>query len=116
MRLIGIAERALERKCVRTSQRIAECRTAIEQARRLTLHAAHRMDTVGNKVPKAASVMIKAVVTAMTCKVWTGQSRPMPAAAPARTSAWPICMPWPAPCACPTGRVSCTASSWGGWS
>ncbi len=85
MRLIGMAERALERMCRRTSQRvafgkpvsepgvtverIAECRIAIEQARLLTLHAAHRMDTVGNKVAKAEIAMIKVAVPAMACKV-----------------------------------------------
>ncbi len=85
MRLIGMAERALERMCRRTSQRVAfgkpvseqgvtvervaECRIAIEQARLLTLHAAHRMDTVGNKVAKAEIAMIKVAVPAMACKV-----------------------------------------------
>jgi acyl-CoA dehydrogenase len=85
MRLIGMAERALERMCVRTSQRvafgkpvseqgvtverIAECRIAIEQARLLTLNAAHRMDSVGNKVAKAEIAMIKVAVPAMACKV-----------------------------------------------
>jgi acyl-CoA dehydrogenase len=85
MRLIGMAERALERLCQRTSsrvafgkpvseqgvtvERIAECRIAIEQARLLTLHAAHRMDTVGNKVAKAEIAMIKVAVPAMACKV-----------------------------------------------
>ncbi|HOB93126.1 MAG TPA: acyl-CoA dehydrogenase family protein [Aquabacterium sp.] len=85
MRLIGMAERALERMCKRTSarvafgkpvseqgvtvERIAECRIAIEQARLLTLHAAHRMDTVGNKVAKAEIAMIKVAVPAMACKV-----------------------------------------------
>jgi acyl-CoA dehydrogenase len=85
MRLIGMAERALERMCKRTSarvafgkpvseqgvtvERIAESRIAIEQARLLTLHAAHRMDTVGNKVAKAEIAMIKVAVPAMACKV-----------------------------------------------
>ena len=66
MRLIGLAERALELMCQRalsrvafgkpiaeqgvTLERIAESRILIEQARLLTLNAAHRMDTVGNKV------------------------------------------------------------------
>jgi acyl-CoA dehydrogenase len=85
MRLIGMAERALERLCQRTStrvafgkpvseqgvtvERIAECRIAIEQARLLTLNAAHRMDTVGNKVAAAEIAMIKVAVPAMACKV-----------------------------------------------
>ena len=85
MRLIGLAERALERMCQRTRQRvafgkrvseqgvtlerIAESRIAIEQARLLTLQAAHRMDTVGNKVAKAEIAMIKVAVPAMAEKV-----------------------------------------------
>ncbi len=85
MRLIGMAERALERMCQRTSsrvafgkrvseqgvtvERIAESRIAIEQARLLTLNAAHRMDTVGNKVAKAEIAMIKVAVPAMACQV-----------------------------------------------
>ena len=85
MRLIGLAERALERMCTRTSsrvafgkpvseqgvtvERIAECRIAIEQSRLLTLNAAERMDTVGNKVAKAEIAMIKVAVPAMACKV-----------------------------------------------
>jgi acyl-CoA dehydrogenase len=85
MRLIGLAERALERMCQRTStrvafgkpvaeqgvtvERIAESRIAIEQSRLLTLNAAHRMDTVGNKVAKAEIAMIKVAVPAMAAKV-----------------------------------------------
>jgi len=85
MRLIGLSERALERMCKRTKarvafgkpvaeqgvtvERIAECRIAIEQARLLTLQAAHRMDTVGNKVAKTEIAMIKVAVPAMASKV-----------------------------------------------
>jgi acyl-CoA dehydrogenase len=85
MRLIGLAERALERLCRRslervafgkpvahqgvTLERIAKSRIAIEQARLLTLNAAHRMDTVGNKVAKAEIAMIKVAVPAMASKV-----------------------------------------------
>ena len=85
MRLIGMAERALQRMCQRTRQRvafgkrvseqgvtlerIAESRIAIEQARLLTLNAAHRMDTVGNKVAKTEIAMIKVAVPAMAEKV-----------------------------------------------
>jgi acyl-CoA dehydrogenase len=65
MRIIGVAERALELMCDRASQReafgkrlseqgvirdwIAEARVRIEQLRLLTLKAAWLMDTVGNK-------------------------------------------------------------------
>ena len=85
MRLIGMAERALEKMCQRsrsrvafgkpvseqgvTVERIAEARIAIEQARLLTLNAAHRMDTVGNKLAKAEIAMIKVAVPTMACKV-----------------------------------------------
>jgi len=85
MRLIGLAERTLEKMCVRTrsrvafgkpvseqtvtQERIAESRIMIEQARLLTLHAAHMMDTVGNREAKAEIAMIKVAVPNMACQV-----------------------------------------------
>src|SRR5207249_10836864 len=69
MRAIGLAERALEKMCKRvksriafgkaiseqtvTLERIAEARIMIDQARWLTLNAAYKMDTVGNKAARA---------------------------------------------------------------
>jgi acyl-CoA dehydrogenase len=85
MRLIGLAERSLEKMCRRalarvafgrpvadqtvTQERIAEARIMIEQARLLTLQAAHRMDTVGNKEARRDIAMIKVAVPSMACKV-----------------------------------------------
>jgi acyl-CoA dehydrogenase len=85
MRLVGLAERALEKMCRRTQERvafgmpvaeqtvtlerIAESRIMIDQCRLLTLHAAHMMDTVGNKVAKAQIAMIKVAAPNMACKV-----------------------------------------------
>ena len=85
MRQIGLAERALERMCRRslerfafgksvasqgvTQERIAQSRILIDQARLLTLNAAHRMDTVGNKIAKAEIAMIKVAVPNMACQV-----------------------------------------------
>ncbi len=85
MREIGRAERALERMCKRTMgrvafgqpisengvtmERIAESRIMIEQARLLTLNAAYRMDTVGNKVARTEIAMIKVAVPNMTNQV-----------------------------------------------
>lgn len=85
MRQIGLAERALERMCLRTSsrvtfgrliseqtvtqERIAESRILIDQARLLTLNAAHAMDTVGNKAARAEIAMIKVAVPNMACRV-----------------------------------------------
>jgi len=85
MRLIGLAERALEQMCKRslsrvafgkpvaeqgvTLERIAESRIMIDQARLLVLNAAHMMDTVGNKVAAKEIAMIKVAAPAMACKV-----------------------------------------------
>lgn len=85
MRLIGLAERALERMCQRslarvafgqtvasqgvTMERIAQARIAITQARLLTLHAAERMDQLGNKAARAEIAMAKVAVPAMACQV-----------------------------------------------
>lgn len=85
MRLIGQAERALEKMCKRaksrvafgkpvseqtvTLERIAEARCLIDQARLLTLHAAWKMDTVGNKAARKEIAMIKVVAPTMACQV-----------------------------------------------
>ena len=85
MRLIGLAERSLEKMCLRaeqrvafgkpvadqgvTRERIAQSRIMIDQARLLTLNAAHMMDTVGNKAARAEIAMIKVAVPGMACQV-----------------------------------------------
>ncbi len=85
MRLIGVAERAIELMCERVKEReafgkplaeqgvimewIAESRMEIEQSRLLTLKAAHMMDTVGNKEAKAEIAMIKVVAPNTTLRV-----------------------------------------------
>lgn len=85
MRLIGLAERALEMMCRRSLQRvafgkalaeqgvslerIAEARILIDQARLLVLNASYMMDTVGNKVAAKEVAMIKVAAPAMACKV-----------------------------------------------
>ena len=85
MRSIGAAERALEMMVDRLQarmafgkplaeqsvwhERIAESRCMIDQARLLTLNAAHRMDVAGNKAARAEIAMIKVVAPNMSCQV-----------------------------------------------
>jgi acyl-CoA dehydrogenase len=85
MRLIGIAERALEAMCRRVKSRvafgkplaeqgtiradIAESRMDVDQARLLTLEAAYLMDTAGNKAARREIAMIKVVVPRMALRV-----------------------------------------------
>ncbi len=85
MRTIGVAERALEEMCRRVKSRvafgrplaemgqirqdIAASRCEIDQSRLLTLFAAHRMDTVGNKVSRTEIAEIKVVAPNMALKV-----------------------------------------------
>jgi acyl-CoA dehydrogenase len=85
MRLIGVAERALEKMCRRvqgrvafgrpiaeqsvTLERIAESRIRIDQARLLVYKAAWLMDTVGNKAARAEIAAIKIAAADTACQV-----------------------------------------------
>ena len=85
MRIIGIAERALDLLCKRSLERkafgkplaelggnydvIADCRIEIEMCRLMTLKAAHMMDTVGNKIAKSLIAQIKVAIPLMATRV-----------------------------------------------
>jgi acyl-CoA dehydrogenase len=85
MRLIGLAEVALEKMCRRaldrnafgkpladqgvSRERIAESRILIDQARLLVLNAADKMDKVGNRVARKEIAMIKVAAPNMACQV-----------------------------------------------
>lgn len=85
MRVVGMAEAALELMCKRVvsrvafhkplsdqsvwRERIAKSRMLIEQTRLLVLNAAYKMDTVGNKVAAREIAMIKVVAPNNCCKV-----------------------------------------------
>lgn len=85
MRLIGLAERALESMIERAQSRvafgsaisdkgvirqwIADSRIELEQARLLTLKTAYMMDKVGNKEAKKEIAMIKIVIPEVATKI-----------------------------------------------
>ncbi len=85
LRLIGLAERVLERMVTRVKERvafgkplaeqgviqewIADSRIAIDQARLLTYDAAERLDRDGNKAARTAIAMAKVVAPSMALAV-----------------------------------------------
>jgi acyl-CoA dehydrogenase len=85
MRNVGLAERVLEKMCLRLLsrvafgkriadqsiwlERIANCRILIDQTRLLVLNAADKMDRVGNKAARREIAMIKVAAPAMLNQV-----------------------------------------------
>ncbi len=85
MRIIGVAERALEMMCKRGTERstwgkqlaerdnfmerVADARINIEMCRLLTLKAAYMMDTVGNKAARQEIAMIKVAAPNMALDI-----------------------------------------------
>ncbi len=133
MRLIGLAERALEAMCRRAQSRvafgrrlsefgalrsdIADSRMEIEQTRLLTLKAAYMMDVAGNRRAKAEIAMIKVVAPNMALRVidraiqahWSGRRFEA-------ISFWLMPGPTRAPCAWRTARTKCTGKPSLKWS
>jgi acyl-CoA dehydrogenase len=85
MRAVGLAERALEMMCRRLGERVAfgkplaqqgvmiervaTSRIQIDQVRLLVLHAAWKMDEIGNKVARSEIAAIKVAAANMACEV-----------------------------------------------
>ena len=132
MRLIGLAERTLEKMCRRTQQRVAFGKPVAEQARDAGAHrriahhdragaaadaeCRHMMDTVGNKAARAEIAMIKVAVPNMACQVidWAIQAH----GGGGTSNDFGLAQPMPrrACCAWPTAPTKCTASSLARWS
>ena len=126
MRLIGLAERALESMCRRaetrvafgkpmseqtvTLERIAEARIMIEQSRLLTLKAAYMMDTVGNKVARSEIAMIKVAAPNMACQIIDWAIQTFGGGGTATTTSWRRRSRRPGCCEWPTDRTRCTAT------
>ncbi len=112
MRLIGQAERALELMVARAASRvafgkplpahqhvrelIAQSRMEIDQARLLTLNAAHMMDTVGNKEARGQIAAIKVVAPNVALRVIDRAIQVFGGAGVSRTPRWRRCTPRPA--------------------
>ena len=127
MRLIGVAERALELMCKRaterttwgktlaergvTQERIAQARIDIEMHRLLVLKAAYMMDTVGNKAARQEIAMIKVAAPNMALNIIDNAMQLHGGGA--MSQEFPLAYMWarPAPFALPTGRTRrCIAS------
>jgi len=121
MRCIGLAERALE-PCANGCKQewpsegasrqgtiragIAESRMEIEQARLLTLKAAHLMDTVGNKAARAEIAMIKVVAPNVALRVLDRAIQAYGRPEFRRTRSWLAPGQWLERCDWPMGRMN----------
>ena len=127
MRLIGMAERAIELMARRAQSRvafgrplaeqgvvreqIAQSRIEVEQARLLVLKTAWLIDSVGAKGAATEIAAIKVIVPADGLRrSSTGPSRSTAAAGSATTSRSPTSTPGPARCGSPTAPTRCTCA------
>lgn len=128
MRMVGMAERALELACRRTLGRtafgqplaeqgvvrewVAEARVRIEQARLLVLKTAWLMDTVGNKPHTPRSRRSRSPSRGWPNGCSTRRSRSTAPPGSARTSPWPDSGRTRERCASLTGQTRYTCARW----
>lgn len=132
MRLIGMAERAIELMCRRAVSRtafgkpiaqqgvvqnwIADARVTVEQLRLLVLKTAWLMDTVGNRGAHTEIQAIKIATPRAVVDIIDSAVQLHGAGGVSQDYPWRSCGRRPAPCAWRTAPTRCTNGRWRGGS